>query len=57
MAKMNGCNDSMAKPSGDRSTRVNPATLGRANMAKGGVNQDMTKGKMSRPPMAKGSKK
>ena len=57
MAKMNGCNDSMAKPSGDRSTRVNPATLGRANMAKNAVNKDMTNSKMVRPPMAKGSKK
>lgn len=39
MAKMNGCNADMPKgPVGMRSTRMNPATMTRANLSKGGVN-------------------
>lgn len=39
MAKMNGCNDGMAGPSGSNSTRHQPQNHGRANLAKGGVNK------------------
>ena len=37
MASMGGCNADV-KPSGSKSTRVNPAGSARNNMSKGGVN-------------------
>lgn len=40
MAKMNGCNSDMPKGTvGTNETRVNPATAGRNNLSKGGVNK------------------
>lgn len=44
MAKINGCNSDMVKgPVGAHSTRVNPASITRANLAKGGVNKAIAK--------------
>lgn len=39
MAKMNGCNEGMAAPSGKNSTRMNPNDFARNNLSMGGVNK------------------
>lgn len=40
MAMKNGCNSDMPKgPIGSRSTRMNPNSFARNNLAKGGVNE------------------
>lgn len=50
--KKGGCNSEKPKPSGNNSTRINPAQFARNNLSKGGVNKDIGGG--AKPGKGKG---